>query len=72
MPVSWYFKLKELLLADSFKNKTHIKDFDVKGLLFSFLNRTRFAYKMGVLRTYFFKCFCLRNLNKNRNLADYK
>jgi hypothetical protein len=38
-------------------------------MLFAFLNRTRFRYSAGMIRKYFFRCFCCRNLKaiKDRN-----
>ena len=44
---------------------------DVKTLLFAFVNRKRFNYTPKKLVQYFCRCFCLRDLKKNKNLKTH-
>ena len=71
IPMSWLHKFKEHTFQKIFKNKKSIDDFDVKTVLFAFLNRRRFDYTPSMLFTYFMKCFCLRNVKKFKYLKDY-
>jgi hypothetical protein len=46
IPESWYFKFREYVLQKIFKKKkSDILEEDVRGMLFAFLNRTRFKYQ---------------------------
>jgi hypothetical protein len=69
--MSWLHKFKEHIFQKIFKNKKSIDDHDVKTVLFAFLNRRRFDYTPSMLFTYFWKCFCLRNVKKYKYLEDY-
>ena len=72
VPDSWFFKFREYMFSKDFKKKKGVVDDDVQSMLFAFLNRTRFKYHANMIFAYFCRCFCLRNLYKNRRDDQYK
>ena len=72
IPESWYFKFKEYIFSKRFKTVKSIKDDDISHMFFAFLNRSRFKYQALDIVEYFLRCFCLKNLSKNRRDTSYK
>ena len=55
-----------------YKNINSIETIDVENLLLSIITRKRFTYNLKTVFLYFFKCFCLRNIDRNKRLSHFK
>lgn len=57
---------------NEFRFKNEINEKDISSLLYAFVLRKRFYYRLLDITKYVLCCFCLRNVEKNKSRKSYK